>query len=568
MKILTSVLSFATLLGACSSSEPTGGCPAGQVPGVNGACTPLCNSNRDCPTGELCANDGRCAPASGPAPRILDIDGDGSPDANAGQAANHVAGGLVITGTDLGDVTVSLAGADAGLPSVDALAIRAGATDTRLEVDLPPSLDEGTYLLTVANQFGADQATTVVLQGEPGPAGAPGVCDAAACTSQTLPGAAVVSSVLALGANGVSADQSLLLDGAEIIGAPADGIYLLVLDRLTHQPSADPDHDRNYSLPANLGDLLVELAALGEEQIAILVSRGDVGSHMETDVGGNTLRGAMARLGAGAVAADMGPAEAFVLVGRPGLGRGNASLVVSTTGLAEASAILVDGAILGPHTGDALGRSIGRSELSDDAVGPVQLAGDSVAGRHIIDGSIGAGDLGTGAVDGRILANGSVDSPELATDSVRATHVAPGAVGADALADGAVRAAAIATAAVTADAIGTNAVGAVEIASGAVGSLELAADSVTSAKIDNFTIQSDDLGAGSVDRAAVFGAEVPLYLAENSFCETRGSLTLDAQCETFTCSPGTYWSCAGSCGRSSPGSCDNTLVGHILTPNW
>jgi Cys-rich repeat protein len=348
-------------------------CAGGEVC-VDYTCRKLCAANADCPSGQVCnATSGLCEAPAQPAPSITSVDGDGLADATSGHTPHGIGSGLVISGANLGGVTVSLVGQSPSLPTFASLDIRPGATADRLEVDLPSGVTPGSYTLHVENQYGATDVTTPFLQG---PAG---VCDASACVSQTFPGASRVSTVVARSVNGATTTEvSVTLDGRELVTAPANGVWLGVLDRATHALATSSSFNKTYDVgqTGGLQALLLSLMGLTSDQIAIVVTRGSISAVMSQDAlgTGNTLAVLLKQLGASDAVRSLGAGEALLVVGVPGLGEGNGSFVLSSSGVAEATALVVDGSIVGPHTASALGRTVSTAEIEDGAVTSSKLA--------------------------------------------------------------------------------------------------------------------------------------------------------------------------------------------------
>ena len=230
----------------CVNGDSSKQCTGGSVCLEDNKCHQLCDDTYPCPSGTICS--GRtCEPPAQPAPSITAVTGDGDANSTAGQADHLVHTGLVITGANMTNVTVSLAGQSSSLPTFASLTVRPSSTADRLEVDLPSSIVAGSYTLRVENQYGAAEVTTPFLKGD---TGASGVCDASACVSQTFPGATKVSTVVARSVvtPGVS-DVSVTLDGTELIAVAADGIWLGVLDRAKHALSTDTHRNRTSRCP-------------------------------------------------------------------------------------------------------------------------------------------------------------------------------------------------------------------------------------------------------------------------------------------------------------------------------
>ncbi len=167
------ILSLA--LAACST-PPGGGraCEPGHVE-VDGACHKLCTTYTECDrpcdnsgAGESCDPAGFCVRGCPGVPEISSIDGNGGANGSLGHAPHFAGSGLVIAGRNLFDARVRLTGA--GVVAAD-LAVAAGASDERIEVCLPDTLDNGPYSLTIANQAGEVCGDFELVQGIPGPPG-------------------------------------------------------------------------------------------------------------------------------------------------------------------------------------------------------------------------------------------------------------------------------------------------------------------------------------------------------------------------------------------------------------
>ena len=139
-------------------------CEAGQVC-IESECEQVCSADDTCPSGEICVSD-VCQPGRRTeGPKILSVDGDGTPDPEYGP--HHIAGALVITGENLEGASAEFSKGEATIP----LDIALGATNASLTAKLPSDLAKGTYTLRVFNSAGEDQTNLKVLQGEQGPEG-------------------------------------------------------------------------------------------------------------------------------------------------------------------------------------------------------------------------------------------------------------------------------------------------------------------------------------------------------------------------------------------------------------
>jgi hypothetical protein len=124
-------------------------------------------------------------------PVILGINGDGSTDPATDHTDNHIDRRLIITGEnfDGAGVTVSNDAETWDLPICE-------AETTRLVVEMPADLTDGTYLLTVASQAGACSSDLPVVKGEKGdtgPQGDPGVPCTGCVDTATIASGAVTT---------------------------------------------------------------------------------------------------------------------------------------------------------------------------------------------------------------------------------------------------------------------------------------------------------------------------------------------------------------------------------------
>jgi len=362
------VVSLFVSLAACSDNTPSGGdgcsntadCQAGSAC-VDGECKDICLDDNDCGAGQICAED-ICVPGGrDEAPVIASINGDGVVDSASGHTANRIDDRVIILGENFDGASVTLVD---GTTEIDLEVCE--ASDTRLVVTMPPTLEEGTYLLRVASQGGSCDATLPVLQGEPGTPGAAGsngldgtngTCDPSACTMQIYPGATTVTGVVAraVAPSGGAAEQSLTLNGGEVVGTAVDGVWVTVLARQDHSTSGDARFGRSYDPNdiTELNQLVVALGSVTASNFVIVVSRGDVSTRMNEVLSTTTsLADELVRLGASDRIRTVTADESFVLVGFADAGTGNGSFMVSDTGATELMATLVDDQVLGPRRTD------------------------------------------------------------------------------------------------------------------------------------------------------------------------------------------------------------------------
>lgn len=312
----------------------------------NGACTSRKELGRSCDQNDAClsglCNGGVCEDAGG-RPIIESVDGDGS---LAPSGARHLAGGLVVNGQNLLDVTASLDGSAAGLPKYSSLSVRPGGTNTRIELDLPAQTASGYYTLTVANQAGSSTSQLQLLQGEPGQ------CDASECGATVLPGVSSLSALkLIASADPAAQEVSLVRNGVEALLSPTNGLWLSVLNVTDHTPSTQSNHNQAYNFDnAGLSSLASVLNALADEHLAIIISRGTITLSARQTPGWTSVVQALKALGGGAAVNDITElGGAFVFVSRPGLGEGSAVLVRGPD-VARTSVLVTDTEILGTRT--------------------------------------------------------------------------------------------------------------------------------------------------------------------------------------------------------------------------
>jgi hypothetical protein len=594
---------------SCSSCKPgivTGGrvpcspgrsesCPPGEVCLDDESCHPLCDGPADCDGGTTCTSAGVCVTPAGAPPVVAFVDGDGDANGANGQAAHFVRGGLVITGSALLDVSVSLLGAVAGLPSYSALDVRGGATATRVEVDLPSGVPPGTYTLRVANQFGMSQVTAPLLKGEPG-----------ACTpNQCAGGGDGLVTLTARAVNGATGnDISVTVDGTELVTARHDGVWLGAVDRATGAVRGGSSFGTTYDVsgPTDLQALLSVLAGLDAGAIAIVVTRGDVSAAMGWDVrgDGHTLGAALVDLGASSTVLDLEPNEAVAVIGAPGTGAGNGTFVLSRTTAAEATALLVRGRLVGEHTATSLGRNIDTSELQDRSVTAAKLATGAVTSNALGFGAVTSSALAAGAVSSFAIASGAVGTTQLAAGAVTGGNVAAGtltgaslsaatitatqlaasavtepklAVGAVSqrvIVDGAVGTSQLGDAAVTTTKLADAQVTAVKLASASVGSLTLADGAVTSPKLADGAVTTGKIAADAVTSLELFdGAVTTAKLAAGAVTSTKLALTIQRVAVT---GPAVITNCDLCTGTSKPpvtaSNVTTLCVVSAVTPAW
>lgn len=451
----------------CAPGDVTA-CPSGAVCLDDGVCHRLCDGPSDCPDGTACTSGGACVTPTGPPPVIADVDGDGGANGAQGHAAHFTGGGLVVTGSALVDVSVSLLGATTGLPSFTALGVRPGATPTRLELDLPAEMPPGTYTLRVANQHGMSQVTTPLLKGEPG-----------VCSPDQCGGGGAFLTLVARAVNAANGpDTSVTVDGNELVTASHDGVWLGAIDRATGAARTGSSFGTTYDVsgPTDLQALLTVLAGLDATSVAVVVTRGDVSAAMGWDVraDGHTLGAALMDLGASSLVFELGRGDALALVGTAGSGAGNGVFAISDTGTAEATALLVAGRLVGEHTASPLGRTVDTAELRDHSVTAAKLASGAVTKAAMAAGAVGGNALAAGGVPGWAIASGAVSTTQLADGAVTGANVALATLTSDNLASDAVTATKLAAGAVTETKLALGAVSGRVIVAGAVGVTQLA----------------------------------------------------------------------------------------------
>jgi hypothetical protein len=177
------------------------------------------------------------------------------------------------------------------------------------------------------------------------------------------------------------------------------------------------------------------------------------------------------------------------------------------------------------------------------------VGSQEITGAMLAAGAVGPGRIAANAVTAAEIAPGAVTGSELAFDAVGAVHIASGAVNSAGLANNSVLSQHILDSAVGAFEIATDAVGAPEIAANAVGTEEIA--------------------AGAVGRSEIDGSERAIYRPAAA-CRIGDILTTDTTCTTPLCTPvpvPIFWSCGNNCDSLIPATCNNTLLGYLLSPN-
>jgi hypothetical protein len=158
----------------------------------------------------------------------------------------------------------------------------------------------------------------------------------------------------------------------------------------------------------NLAALLVALSNVVADpaELAFVVTRGDISGAMNLNPlgDGKTLAVQLKALGAGDAVRSLGATDALIVVGYAGLGEGNASFVLSNTGQASATVLIVDGSIVGPRT-----ERVGAGSLS----GANMSLPLSVGALYVSSSSVGVGTTSPSTaldVSGDVRASGSVSS--------------------------------------------------------------------------------------------------------------------------------------------------------------
>jgi hypothetical protein len=165
--------------------------------------------------------------------------------------------------------------------------------------------------------------------------------------------------------------------------------------------------------------------------------------------------------------------------------------------------------------------------------------------------------------------NLGIASAMLNAGAVTTGKIAPKAVTYAEIADRAVNTGHIAVGAITGTELSSYAVVANKIAAGVVGAAEIATDAVGSAEIAANAVGTEEITTGAVGRSEIDGAEVKIYRGLSA-CGANDVVTFNATCTTNLCFPAPvplYWDCTHTCDSPAPLTCDNTLMGYLLSPN-
>lgn len=249
---LLAALALAACGGTKASGDGTCGGAADCDPGevcINDVCRAVCRSDTDCTvSGEICSGDYCVIGTRDAQPEITAVDGNGAPNPTGdGDAPHYIGSGMTIQGQHLSGVDVELVGNEGTI-----LLEVCEPGDTQIGVDLPDTLDGGTYTLRVVGQAGTCSTTLEVLRGNPGkdgdigpsgPAGAPGVPCVSCVDSATVADGALETADLSAsvyGGNG-SADTVARSDHSH-------GLWAIKPANESRNGTARPD-DANLTLP-------------------------------------------------------------------------------------------------------------------------------------------------------------------------------------------------------------------------------------------------------------------------------------------------------------------------------
>jgi hypothetical protein len=160
-------------MSACSSKDVAGCVEDDQCPGGNVCldrkCEKLCGDDRDCTAGRYCDGTLCVVGARSSAPHIANIQGSGSNACVYATGGDCIGTHIVVSGSNLGG-SEFLLGDGAGT-SFEMVVPAGGRVQNDL-VDLVPKdgadLSAGEFVLVVSNSAGEDQASVILLQGEPG----------------------------------------------------------------------------------------------------------------------------------------------------------------------------------------------------------------------------------------------------------------------------------------------------------------------------------------------------------------------------------------------------------------
>jgi hypothetical protein len=277
------------LVGCTKASSINGGCAGnddckGGTVCVAKACTPVCDLDSECASG-CCVNGACSTDCEGAAPEITTVDGLGTPDGQNDHAAHHVADRLMLSGTNLGDATVTLSGDN--LP--DQTLELCDASQDMLVAQLPEGLVAGAYTLTVANAAGSCNVNATLLQGEPGQPGADG--DQGPPGDNGAPGpkgdaGAPGSSgggdtVLRVSARDtVPGERSITLDGVEQVNTNVAGLFMVVLDPTDLSLISRANYDTSSAT-----SLETDIGALTAGDIVLIASTGDIAAMFSGTLG-------------------------------------------------------------------------------------------------------------------------------------------------------------------------------------------------------------------------------------------------------------------------------------------
>lgn len=206
--------------------------------------------------------------------------------------------------------------------------------------------------------------------------------------------------------------------------------------------------------------------------------------------------------------------------------------------------------------------SAGSSIRAIDVAGAVTCETDTDttytagAGINISGGVISVPNLG---IASSMLASGAVTTGKIAPKAVTYAEIADRSINTSHIAQGAV----------TAAELSSYAVGLNKIAGGVVGAAEIATDGVGAAEIAAGAVGAEEIAAGAVGRSELDGTEVKIYRGLSA-CGANDVITFNATCTTNLCLPAPvllYWDCTHTCDSLVPLTCDNTLMGYLLSPN-
>jgi hypothetical protein len=179
------------------------------------------------------------------------------------------------------------------------------------------------------------------------------------------------------------------------------------------------------------------------------------------------------------------------------------------------------------------------------------------AGINLSGSTISVPNLG---IASSMLAAGAVTAGKIASNAVKSAEIA----------DRNIVTADIAEGAITNAELAPFAVGPGKISSGVVGQAEIAADGVSAIEIAPGAVGASEIAAGAVGRSEIDGTEVKIYRGLSA-CGSSDVITLNPTCTTNFCAPSPigplFWDCTHTCDSLVPLTCDNTLLGYLLSPN-